>query len=628
MGPNSYLLSVISAAAIRLILGADAGLDYDTTAMSALDRDFDGEADERTPWALRIRPDILLSWFNQQHYVYLMGNGAYVQPFSFEGAEYGDNPEGNGEIDLGARLRLGRRLTFHPGAYVRLMSSNSFAQSQDEVSGTSIGTAQFNTLSYGGFLEFEFPVGRRLRFFVRAEVESWYLEECISQEDGGSEQGSFLCIPREVLEVQPTLSIYGVFSGVIAVTRRDGIAAEIAVNEGLFLNDAHAGDQYDRNDMLNLTGRIIYRRYWTPYLMTDLSVGLTALRPRGEEEIAPGEWVLAGGWQLNLVGALSLIWFGRPRWLTMNLTYERAYDQLHFRNSGAVVDSINLLAIFGPFEGFGLSVGLTWSRFGYEVPRLANCADPMARSCSDPATCEVVCDPEPCEGEDCGNTCDVHPTQLRTINTIGLTLDLHYLHDVGNLAFGPFFEGYVYAQLPEEITEGTTGDAYPIVDQSDCYLPPHFDPVEAVLLLGFRLQWGYGNARPRRGQAGGTNAARGSREERRLAVARATRDERRTPGYVYGARPMIATAADERALFGDNDPLGRMYGGEQGLAPWVREEREREAEAGEDREPGDGEEEGEVEEWEWFGEERPEEGEGGDGDGEGEDDGPILFGQD
>lgn len=601
--------------------------------MSALDRDFDGEADERTPWALRIRPDILLSWFNQQHYVYFMGNGAYVQPFSFEGAEYGDNPEGNGELDLGARLRLGRRLTFHPGAYVRLMSSNSFAQSQDEVAGTSIGTGQFNTLSYGGFLEFEFPVGRRLRFFIRAEVESWYLEECAAQEDGGTEQGSFLCIPRDVLEVQPTLSIYGVLSAVIAASRRDGIAAEFAINEGLYLNDAHRGEQFDRNDMLNLTGRVIYRRYWTPYLMTDLQIGLTALRPRGQEELAPGEWVLAGGWQLNVVGALSLVWFGRPRWLTMNLTYERAYDQLHFRNSSAVVDSLNLLAIFGPFEGFGLSVGLTWSRFAYEVPRLANYPEPMALACDDPATCDIVCDPEPCVGDDCDNTCDVHPTSLRTINTVGLTLDLHYLHDIGDLALGPFFEGYIYAQIPEEIEEGSATGSRPIVDHADYYLPPHFNPVEAVLLLGFRLQWGYGNARPRRGQAGGTNAARGSREERRLAVARATRDERRTPGYVYGARPMMADAADERALFGDNDPLGRMYGGEQGFAPWEQEERE----AQERRESGDEEgehgaedDEGDMEEWEWFGEERPEEEAEGaaEGEAEGEDDGPILFGHD
>lgn len=623
MGSSTLLLSIISAAAIRLILGADVGLDYDTTAMSSTRRDAYGEPLPRTPWALRVRPDILAAWFNQHHYVYLQGNGAFIQPFSFEGAEGGDNPEGNGQIDLGARLQLGRRLMFHPGAYVRLMSSNSFAQSQDEVSATTIGAGQFNTLAYGGFLEFEFPVGHRLRFFIRAAAEAWNLELCPAEDSG--EEGSFVCIPPEVAAVQPTLSITGVISALIALTRRDGLALEFNFDEGLFLEDFHQGEEYDRRDQPGLTGRVIYRRYWLPYLMTDLAVGLTAVRPRSDIQIQPGDWVLAGGWDINIIGSASLIMFGRPRWFTMNLTYQRAYQQLQFRNSGAVLDNITLLFSFGPFDGFGIQTALTWSRFPNEIERRASCEEAGGEDCG-----IEECQPGP-GGEGCDETCTYYPTLLRPINTIGLTLDLQYMYDIRNagVSFGPFFQGYIYAQIAEDIEVNQDGATWPYVDREDCYLPPNFDPVEAVLLLGFRLQYGYGTARPRRGMAGGTSAVSGSRDERRLAIARMDERERRTPGYAYGARPMMADEADEAALFGRNDPLGRMHQGEYEeemlYSPWEREERQRQRE--QEREA---QEQEEFENWDWFGEEPPpEEGEETappeENPEQGTEEGPILF---
>ena len=646
MNASAFLISALSAAAIRFVLGLDTGLDYDTTAMSSYA--FDPTTQEplaRTPWALRLRPDILLSWFDTRNYIYFTGNGAFVQPFSFQGAEYGDNPEGSGEVDLGARLQLGRRLSFHPGGYVRLMSSNAFGSSQDEVMGSALASRRFTALSYGGFLEFEFPAGRRLRFFLRAEAESWYLEVCGTDEATGEVVGSFVCIPPEVVEVQPTLTISGVLSGLIAITRRDGLALEVQVNDGLFLEETHRDavpQSYDRNDQLNILGRVIYRRFWLPYLMTDLAVGITAVRPRLEPEPEPGTWVMAGGWEMNLVGALSIVWFGRPRWLNMNLSYERSYQQLQFRNVGAVMDAISLLMAFGPFEGFGINATLMWSRFGYEVERRPNAVAP---GCA--ANSLDTCDPTECDPAtgDCSATCEYRATTMRTFNTIGLALDVHYYHEIDRVAFGPFLEGYAYVQVPENVEVGNPNDpsqVRPCVENQDCYLPSQFDTFEAIVLLGFRLQWGYGNARPRRGMAGSSNAAHGTRDERRLALLRMDRDEQRIPGYAYGARPMTATEADEEALFGDRDPLGRMYGGDRDAARWDDEDDEdaEEQDEGEEHDGIEGDEE-EAEQWDWIGEdERPppqegQEGEGGQEEGganEGgedtEDQGPILFDED
>jgi len=262
-------------------------------------------------------------------------------------------------------------------------------------------------------------------------------------------------------------------------------------------------------------------------------LGVTATHPRGNTQIN-GQTLDV--WYFNLVGGASILWFGRPRWLTMNLSYDRSYQQLQFRNAGTVVDSLSLLLAFGPFDGFTLSTTLGWSRFDLEIPRLPESANCPASS---PGTDE-----------------NYIPRIVRTMNTLGITVDMQYLYDFRNqgVGLGPFFQGYVYTQLPGDLSVGhEEGDATEYVDDQDCYLPEHYDTVEAVLLLGVRLQWGHGNARPERGLAGGGSSTRGSRDERRLASDRMDDRERRTPGFAYGARPVNADEADERALFGEND---------------------------------------------------------------------------
>ena len=624
MGSTSFLVSLVSVAAFRVILGSDVGLSYDSTALSTWRIDRYNEPLERTPWALEVRPDIMVALFNSRQFGYLMGDGSFAQPFALDPME-GDNPEGTGNLLLGARLRLGRRLIFHPGAFVRLASSNSFIESQDEVTATRIQGRPFTALYGGGWLEFEIPFGSRARLMLRGEVEAWDLE---------NNPNSFFFIPETARAVQSDINLQLLATAWIELTRRNGLAIEAAFEDSFFFAEGRPQTTEDQEvvdeQQFILTGRVVYRRAWMPNLLTDVSLGLTGVRPRpsGQAEPNPGEWVLVGGWQLNFVGGASLVYFGRPRWLTLRFSYDRSYEQLDFRNLGSAHDAINLLAAFGPFDGFTVAATLSWSRFAVEVQRLTN-----AECQANPAGCVVRQDypsfPDDATREQIeqgcsefyegsgsqAEQCDYADSWTRTFNTIGLSVDVRYLFEAGSFLMGPFFEGYIYGQIGEGRDEDNTRDALcervrqPFIDNNDCYMPPHHDPIEAILMLGFRVQWSAGNARsPRRASAAG-GAAAGSRAERRMALQRATREDRLIPGFGYRSDGAVSGDGAD-GLFGRDDPMGRLDGDPlgRGLTDGVDQEG-----LPSDREPGDETDQETVaeptgdqepaEEWQWFGEE-------------------------
>ena len=606
MGSNAFLLSIVTAAAFRVVLGADAGINYNTTALSAWNFDLYREPVERTPWALEVRPDIMAAVYNSRQYGYLQGDGSFAQPFAFPYNQTtdctnlrtgenrlcgGDNPEGVGNLLLGGRFRLGRRLIFHPGVAVRIASSNSFIESQDEITASRINASAFTALYGGGWLEWELPIGERVRLLMRTEVEAWYL--------GATDPTSIFYIPYQVRFVQPDLIFTGQVMTWVDVTRRNGIAVDLNVQDGLFLDSHHqiyAGEREPDNyeapkneNQVTITGRVVYRRSWLPNLMTDLSLGLLGLLPRASdiEDPQAGEFRLPiGDWEINFVGGASLMYFGRPRWLTLRLSYERNYDQLQFRNSGAVHDSIDLLAAFGPFfDGFSFSVTLTWSRFPVEVQRLnsSGCArnadgcqvvqeGPDIPSGSTDAEVAQIC------SDFYDHQCEHCDSITRAFDTIGLNLDIRYLHEFGDVLFGPFFTGYIYGQIGESIDNeliNPTSDvcpnqvANPRVDYASCYMPPNHDPVEAILMLGLRLQWSGGNARNPRRQQDMAGATSGSRTERRLALQRMTREERLIPGFGYRST-QYGERGEGEGLFETDDPFGHI--GADGLYEQVVEE--------------------------------------------------------
>jgi hypothetical protein len=638
VGSSAFLLTAITAAAFRVILGSDAGIGYNTTALSShrfsfiydeegnAERDENGlplrgEQDERTPWELSIRPDVLVAVFNSRHYGYLLGAGSFIQPFAIP-PEEGDNPEGNGNLLLGARLRLGRSVIFHPGAYIRLASSNSFVESHDELGSTQIEGQPFTALYGGGWLEAEIRFGSRARMLLRAEIEAWSLE---------NNPESAFYIPINARAVQPSLTIQTLATAYVDITRRNGLAFEVGFEDALFLrNELHTNEYtrenaslYDQlNEQLNrddfeqqytITGRVVYRRAWLPNLYTDISLGVVGLRPRDSDQAEPnpGEWLLAGGWQLNAIGGASLVYFGRPRWLTIRFGYERDYEQLDFRNLGSAQDSIDLIAAFGPFNGFTAAATLSWSRLATEVHRLR---DDLQQCPLNPENCRVLQESREETGLSCAayydgvgqeqEQCDYEASWTRTFNTIGLAVDLRYMFDAGPFTFGPFFEGYIFGRIGEARENPMSRDdcedsgSYliePYVDNAACYLPAHHHPVEAILMLGFRLQWNGGNARnPRQGQGQG-GAVAGSRAERRLALQRMSREEQRVPGFGYRMDPMGSDEASGFGLFGQDDPMGRID------EPMFRLEGDEEG-LGEEALPGDGD----LEE-DWLGESPEEE---------------------
>ena len=221
----------------------------------------------------------------------------------------------------------------------------------------------------GGWLEGEIHVGSRVRLMLRAEVEVWNLED---------DEGNFFYIPEPVRAVQPNINLEETFTAWFQVTRRNGIAAEITVEESLFFAEDHPvqddeeGAEPADETQLTITGRLVYRRAWLPNLVTDLNAGVVAIKPRESQAAEPSadNWTLAGGWQLNIVAGASIMYFGRPRWLTLRLSYERTFEQMDFRDTGVVHDAIDLLTAFGPFSGFTLATTLTWSRFPVDVQRL------------------------------------------------------------------------------------------------------------------------------------------------------------------------------------------------------------------------------------------------------------------
>jgi hypothetical protein len=634
VGSSAFLLSVISAAAFRVVLGSDAGINYNTNALSTWNIDRYGEPMERTPWALTVRPDIMVAFFNQRNYGYLQGDGAFTQPYCWSAPEQcidadadhqGDSPEGVGNLLFGGRFRLGRRLIFHPGLYVHVASSNAFVESQDEVTTSRIQSRPFNALYGGGWLEFEIPAGETLRFLSRTQVEFWYLNQF--------DPGNAFFIPFGVRYVQPDLIITEQFTTWIDMSRRNGLAVEITAEDSVFFQGTHVPyrdervtlpDGYDpatvtTENQITLRGRVIYRRAWLPNLITDLSLGLMGLLPResDREDPQPGQIRLAiGAWELNFVGGASLVYFGRPRWLTLRLAYERTYDELHFRNSGAIRDSIDLLAAFGPFHGFSIATTVSWSRFPVEVQRLQGekCPNSHAGCVVDElptADDEGQCDRFYGEGSgDRGTQCEYRDTWTRPFNTIGLNLETSYMHEFGDILFGPFFSGYVYAQIGEALTEEDQPldticqrTAYPYIDNTDCYMPPHHDPIEAILLLGLRLQWAGGNARTPRGEREMGGGAEGSRAERRLALQRMTREERNIPGYGYR---FADTEDQDEGLFGADDPFGRIN-----QDPLYQQVVDRPVDEDVEEATGDDED--------WFGEEPEQRDEGASGDwGEGE----------
>lgn len=632
MGSSTFLLTAFAAAAFRVVLGAESGINYNTTALSTWQLDEYGEALERTPWALEVRPDIMVALFDSRSYGYLLGDGSFAQPFAFPSQQTrpctnrstgrdrmcgGDATEGVGNLLLGGRFRLGRQLTFHPGVFLRLASSNSFIETQDEVSASRIQSRPFNALYGGGWLEFELPIGRRIRLLLRSEAEAWHL--------GNTDESSLFYIPYGVRNVQPNLILTNQVTTWIDVTRRNGIAVDLNVEDSLFFEDHHrpyAGEEVvlpedyvapDTENQLTITGRVVYRRVWLPNLITDLSLGLMGLLPRESDRADPqiGEFRLPiGDWEINLVGGASLMYYGRPRWLTLRFSYERSYDQLHFRNSGAIHDSIDLLAAFGPFSGFSIATTLTWSRFAVEVQRLANAScprnadgcemrqeSPRAEDFATAAELTAAC------ASFYADQCQYCDSWTRNFNTVGLNLHAEYLHELGDVLLGPFFTGYIYGQIGESIPVGSEfgvdsvcgHDVQPSIEEESCYLPPQHDPVEAILMLGFRLQWSGGNAQAPRRQQDMGGSGEGSRSERRLALQRMTREERMIPGFAYGMRQFDEEEADS-GIFGTDDPFGRI--GEDGLYEQVIEEPPTD-------DIEDALEEDEEEEHQWFGEELP-----------------------
>ena len=106
------------------------------------------------------------------------------------------------------------------------------------------------------------------------------------------------------------------------------------------------------------------------------------------------------------------------------------------------------------------------------------------------------------------------------------------------------------------------------------------------MMLGFRLQWGGGNARnPRQGMMGDAAVA-GSRAQRRLALQRMTQEERLVPGYGYGLATYGDDDVGEFGMFAVDDPMGRM---DQGMMLDMMLEEDEEGEEGfeEEEEPLD-----------------------------------------
>ncbi len=301
---SAQLLSIVGACAIRILLGADAGMDYDTTALSISEGSEEPVA--RNPWALRIRPDILFAAFNSRQFFYTTATGTFVQP-------YQDTFEAGGELLIGARLRHGRtRLTFHPGAFTRVTSANELLRSSDGISLSSRSGMDrlFWSVSTGGWLELEWPVMQKLRFLARYEIETWIRS----------------IIPDDLRGLQPTLTMIGTLQALVAVTRRDGFAVEGQIDEGMFLPepldpDDEQAEAEPTEHQLGITTRLIYRRFWLPYLMTDVSIGAIVLRDRSEESSShigsePTRW------QPNIAAGFTFMLAGRPRWLNININYE------------------------------------------------------------------------------------------------------------------------------------------------------------------------------------------------------------------------------------------------------------------------------------------------------------------
>jgi hypothetical protein len=532
----------LTAAAVRFVAGTDLGLEYDSTALSSTQRGEFGEPLPRTPWALRVRPDLMGAWFDARHYVYLQADGSFAQPFAVPAAD-GDNPEFDANTLLGARLRLGRRATLIPTAFWRMLSSNSLVSSLDQLAGGG-GTrpsGQFQVMATGGGLALTSPLGSAVRLSLDGNVEYWNLEH---------EQENTFYVPPEMRAEQPRLVLNGAAALWFHLTGRDGLAAEALAYSGLFFADDLEGTPAElaggrtMEYQLNLTGRVVYQRQWLPFFITTVTFGVGAARGRQSEveTLDPSSLAVGHGWELNLVGGASLIFARRPRWLTLIASYDRSYQQVAFRNASALHDAITLMALWGPFfRGITVTTALNWARLPLDVARSRDCAS-------------AGCDAE-------GGNCTHPPGVVRQINTVGLQVDVRYMRDVGNWMFGPFLESNVYAQLPEapdaQGVETSTG-----IDDDDCYVPAHFDRWEGVVMVGLRAQWGVstGRAARRGGHAGA--AIRGSRRARRLAVQRMTHEERRVPGYAYGAAVARDDAAEEE-LFDRHDPLGRWGGDDE-----------------------------------------------------------------
>jgi hypothetical protein len=214
-------------------------------------------------------------------------------------------------------------------------------------------------------------------------------------------------------------------------------------------------------------------------------------------------------WAPNVVGRAGLVLAGRPRWLTLEVHYERSFAVLPFTNAGAVQDVASASVDLGPFRGFGVRAAASWAR--------AELQDPSPEAGQAPV--------------------------LVPFHTIGLALDLGYLREIGGLAVGPFFQGLVFSTFAEEAP----------YDLEYEHLPPGYDVVEATLLLGCRIQWGMDRGRSGRAMDLGPAGVARSQAERRLSLYRQTREERAEP-----AERRLGGDADE--IFGRYDPFGRVEG--------------------------------------------------------------------